>query len=162
MVCRWFSLILFLLILGCWFTVAQTAGADSNQGSVQPDVTTTGVAPDDVVETIHGFCDNDLLIDREKSASTTTPTEAAKPDSDLSRGSSDSVPPGSHQANSPECKTVITRAEFEKLAVLLDLGSGAENRSSRIKFGVRYPEMLLFASKAIQAGIDKEPGFQTR
>jgi hypothetical protein len=159
MVCRWFSLILLLLISGCWSAVAQTASPDSNQTSLQPDVTATGVAPNDVVETIHGFCDDNLLIDRGKSASATTSTEAAKPDS---TGSAGSAPSGIHRANDPDCKTVITRAEFEKLAALLDLGSGAENRSNRIKFGVRYPEMLLFASKALQAGIDKEPGFQTR
>jgi hypothetical protein len=159
---RWFLWILFLLIFGCWYAVAQTAAADSNQPTAKPDVTTTGVAPNDVVETIHGFCDNALLIDREKSASAATSPEAAKPGSTVPGGSGESTASGSNGTNSPECKTVITRAEFEKLAALLDLGSGAANRSGRLKFGVRYPEMLLFASKALQAGIDKEPGFQTR
>jgi len=160
---RWFLSTLSLLILGCWFAMAQTAGADSNQGSVRPDVTTTGVAPNDVVETIHGFCDNDLLINREKSVSATDSADAAKPDSVISHGSSESVPSGFHGANGPECKTVITRAEFEKLATLLDVDANAPiNRSNRIKLGVRYPETLLFAAKALQAGIDKEPGFQTK
>ena len=100
MVCRGFLLILscliFGLVFGCCFAVAQNAPADSNQESVQPELTTTGVAPGDVVETIHGFCDKDLLIDRANSPSTPTSTEAARPDSTIGNGSSEPAPSGQH------------------------------------------------------------------
>jgi hypothetical protein len=153
---RWLLSTMFLLVLGCWCAGAQTAVADSTRGSARADVTTTDVAPDDVVETIHGFCDNDLLVGE----ATSTP---AKPDSAVSQGSGESVSSGSHGTNDPGCKTVITRAQFEKMATFLDVdATGTINHSNRIKFAVHYPETLLFAAKAIEAGIDKEPGFEMK
>ena len=163
MLYRWFLSILSLLILGCCVAGAQTAGADSNQRSERPDITTTGVAPNDAVETIHGFCDYDLVIGQGKSASAANSMEAtAKPDSLLS-GASGSAPSAVHGTDGADCETVVTRAEFEKLVTPLEVDGIAElSHSNRIKFAVRYPETLLFAEKALQAGIDKDPDFQTK
>ncbi len=160
---RGFLSVLSLLILGSWLAAAQSAGADSTRGSEQADVTTTGVAPDDVVETIHGFCSKDLLLDPGESVSSPKVADAAKPGAVTAQGSGESARSGSDAAAGGECKTVITRAEFEKLATLLDRDpNSAINHSNALKLAVRYPEMLLFAKNAIQAGIDKEPGFEMK
>jgi hypothetical protein len=163
MLYRWFLLMLSLLILGCCFAGAQTTGADSKQAPERPDVTTTGVAPNDAVETIHGFCDNDLVIGRGESGSAASWMDAtAKPGSVIA-GADGSAPAAAHGTNGADCEIVVTRAEFEKLVTLLQAGGIADfNRSNRIKFAVRYPETLLFAEKALQAGLDKDPGFQAK
>lgn len=56
-----------------------------------------------------------------------------------------------------ECKTVVTRADFERLlaAVRPNLPPAA-----RVQLAQKYVELLTFSDKAIQAGLDKSPEFQ--
>jgi parvulin-like peptidyl-prolyl isomerase len=55
------------------------------------------------------------------------------------------------------CRTVITREQFEQLtAVLLPLAPPGAKR----QFAQDYPEILLFARKAREIGLDKDPDFQ--
>jgi parvulin-like peptidyl-prolyl isomerase len=85
--------------------------------------------PGDVVITIHGFCDPDLLLE------------------------------GTAIRKEEECKTEITRAQFEKL---IDALGPAMERSNRIRIAVQYPEMLLFAQKAHAVQLEQDPKFQER
>ena len=56
-----------------------------------------------------------------------------------------------------DCKTVVTKAEFEQLlgAVRPNLPPGA-----RIQIAQKYAELLTFAEKGEQAGVDKTPEYQ--
>lgn len=62
-------------------------------------------------------------------------------------------------ASSPDCKTTITRAQFEKLveAVQPNLPPRA-----RRQFAARYADALAMSMKAEQMGLDKTPIFQER
>lgn len=55
------------------------------------------------------------------------------------------------------CKTVITRAQFERLASALN---PEMPMTTKRQLAEAYPRLLLFAQKAREKGIDKEPQFQ--
>ncbi len=57
------------------------------------------------------------------------------------------------------CETVISRAEFEKLAESLQPGMPAPVRR---QLATVYPRMLLMAQEAQKRGLDKQPGFQEK
>jgi len=125
-------------------------GAHAQAGPVQsgvpaPDntvsgaaLTATGVGPDDVVISISGFCDPNLLVE-----GTTAPAQSTTSDST-----------GGAKA---DCKTEVTRAQFERLVDTISPGMDTPNK---IKTAVRYPESLAFAQKAREIGLDKDPKFQ--
>jgi hypothetical protein len=56
-----------------------------------------------------------------------------------------------------ECKTEITRAQFEELCDGLNPSMDSLSRST---LAHSYPELLLFAHRAHQLGLDKDPNFQ--
>ena len=56
-----------------------------------------------------------------------------------------------------ECKTVITKAEFEKLLNAIRPNLPA---SARMQIAQKYVELLTFADKGQQAGLDKSPEFK--
>jgi len=58
------------------------------------------------------------------------------------------------KASDPNCKTVITRAEFEKI-----LDAVQPNMPSRVRrqFAMRYASALAMAEKAQELGLDKGP-----
>ncbi len=56
-----------------------------------------------------------------------------------------------------DCKTVITKAEFERVLNAIRPNLPA---SARTQLAQRYVELLTFAEKAEQAGLDKSPEFQ--
>jgi hypothetical protein len=67
-------------------------------------------------------------------------------------------------ATTGECKTVVTRAQFDKL-----LGAVSGERSgppqqippeAKRQFGTRYAQMLTFATEAEKRGLDKSPEAQ--
>lgn len=55
------------------------------------------------------------------------------------------------------CKTVITRAQFERLASALNPDMPL---ATKRQLAEAYPRLLLFAQKARDLGIDKDPQFQ--
>ncbi len=56
-----------------------------------------------------------------------------------------------------DCKTVITKAEFERVLNAIRPNLPA---SARMQLAQKYVELLTFAEKAEQAGLDKSPEFQ--
>jgi len=68
-------------------------------------------------------------------------------------------PPADKAAADPNCKTVITRAEFEKL-----LDSVQPNMPPRLRrqFATRYSMALVMAEKAHEMGLDQGPKFEDR
>jgi hypothetical protein len=77
-------------------------------------------------------------------------------------------PPGAHKGVVPgkssaestpkaDCKTVITRAQFERLADALNPDMP---RPTKVQLAEAYPRLLMFAQKARQMGLDKEARFQ--
>lgn len=72
------------------------------------------------------------------------------------RGLCDQAGPNAeaHSTNSG-CQTVVTRAQFERLAEALHAG----NPSSRRQLGKAYPQFLVLAHEAEQRGLDKQPRF---
>jgi len=68
-------------------------------------------------------------------------------------------PPADAAASDPNCKTVITRAEFEKL-----LEAVQPNLPPRVRrqFATRYANALMMAQKAHEMGLDQGPKFEDR
>jgi hypothetical protein len=158
--CR--SLIFCYLLL---VAVSTLAAQDTKSGVQQPaarssdtQLTATGVAPNDPVISITGFCDTGLLVE-----GTAVPNIAS--DTAMPRDPKSLTPQGSNgnsssaDTESIKCKTEVSRAQFEKLADALGL---ADDRSSKIRTAVRYPELLLYAEKAHELGLDKNPRFQEK
>jgi hypothetical protein len=67
--------------------------------------------------------------------------------------------PSAEKANSSDCKTVITRAEFEKL---LDAVAPTMPPYARRQLATRYASMLAMAHKAHEMGLDQGPKFEER
>jgi hypothetical protein len=134
-----------------------SAGASNSDPSASP-LTRTGVAPDDVVISIDGFCNHDLLVEGTigtKSQNTTSKSGSAEAGST----SESAGTPNVADTKGEECKTEITRAQFERLADALGIGDDASNR---IRVAVRYPEILLYAQKARELEVQKDARFQEK
>jgi hypothetical protein len=142
-------LIYFFVLIGGTVWAQDTpvsTGADP-----QSQLTATGVAPNDVVISIDGVCNRELLIagstrgsaDGLKSGDVTTPGN-----SDVSSVNSDKG------GQKPECKTEVTRAEFEKM---IDLLEPTLKRSDRIRVAVRYADGLVYGEKSKEIGLDTDP-----
>lgn len=67
--------------------------------------------------------------------------------------------PPADKAADPNCKTVITRAEFEKI-----MDSVQPNMPPRVRrqFATRYSSALVMAEKAHELGLDQGPKFEDR
>jgi hypothetical protein len=132
--CRWLALVLFSV-----FVVGQSpAHAQDGQASnlIPPSVSTSSVAKDAPVITIDGLCGDDSA-GGDKPAATPRTEDAANPVA--------------------SCKTVITRERFDRIADAIN-----PMMKPRIKFGFAkvFPETMLFAQKAHELGLDKDPNFQ--
>ena len=99
-----------------------------------PKVPASQVPPTAAVITIQGLCPSPAATGKTGTAKT-----AAKP------------------ASQAGCKTVITRAQFEKLADALNPQMPLPTKK---QLAEAYPRLLLFAQKARAMGLDKEPQFQ--
>jgi hypothetical protein len=99
-----------------------------------PKVPSSQVPPTAAVITIQGLCPSPAATGKTGAAKT-----AAKP------------------ASQAGCKTVITRAQFEKLADALNPQMPLPTKK---QLAEAYPRLLLFAQKARAMGLDKEPQFQ--
>jgi len=99
-----------------------------------PKVPASQVPPTAAVITIQGLCPSPAATGKTGAAKT-----AARP------------------ASQAGCKTVITRAQFEKLADALNPQMPLPTKK---QLAEAYPRLLLFAQKARAMGLDKEPQFQ--
>ncbi len=66
---------------------------------------------------------------------------------------------GNGSATPADCKTVVTRAEFEKILNAVQPNMPAPQRK---QFATQYVTALLFAQKARELGLDKGPDFDER
>jgi hypothetical protein len=132
-------LIVFSLLISLPSALAQT------QGSQAPKETETAsqIPPETPVITIEGLCADELVVGRDMpTASTASPA---------------STPTGTPDKTA--CKTVITRAEFETLLYSMDPVGSDRAKTMLIS---RYPDMILFAKKARDLGLDKDPRVQAK
>src|ERR1700758_1682562 len=91
---------------------------------------TSNVAPNDPVITIHGLCDT-------RSSGKTAKPAPAKPTAD--------------------CKTVITRAQFELLVGALQPDMAPAMKKKLAEF---YPTMVIMSHTAQKRGYEKSPQFK--
>jgi hypothetical protein len=95
-----------------------------------PPASAMSVPPDSPVITIEGICD----------------------------GSANAAPAGSPSAGATTsaCKTIVTRAQFEKLVEALNPQMPGP---ARRQLAQSYPRLLVFAKKARELGLDQDPRF---
>ena len=142
----WLVFMLFtLLALGRMSVHAQAVPAgNSTPGDKSGLSVSSNVPPDAAVITIDGLCGSDSYSIAEPDAASKTP------------GSTDSKATGSSVALNPSCRTIITRAQFEKLASVIAPNQPPHATAELARF---YSEQLLFAREARELGIDKDPHF---
>jgi hypothetical protein len=95
-----------------------------------PPASATSVPPDSPVITIEGICDRSL----------------------------DAAPSGRPSASSTTsaCKTIVTKAQFEKLVEALNPQMAGP---ARRQLAESYPRLLVFANRARELGLDQDPRF---
>ncbi len=131
------------LTMGLTFGQGQASSPKGNKNASAP-VPPSSVAPDAPVITIDGLCD-DIPWSIAKPIGTSTATGTAK------SGRATSV------GRDAACKTVITRTAFEKLASEVVPGQPPQ---ANLKIAQYYSEQLIFAHRAHQLGLDKDPHFE--
>lgn len=148
---RWLSLLLLMCVaLGQGTPAAAGAEPGSQQAAVSPppgrqdedDVPAPKVPASQVpltaaVITVQGLCPSGSATARR--GTTGAVRAAAKP-----------------TASPAGCKTVITRAQFEKLADALNPQMPLPTKR---QLAEAYPRLLLFGQKAREMGLDKQPQF---
>ena len=123
--------------------VAPSGGATQAPTPNAPSTPADSNVPLDApVITINGVCD---VSPSGQAKSAPRPAPQAK-------GAAVSAP----SAARPDCKTQITRAEFEKL--LKTVASGAPP-SARRQVAARYVQFLTAANEGVKLGVDKDPDF---
>lgn len=148
MQCRFLVMILFFLLnflLVHPAIVAQqpqsgTPSAASN--IVTPTSPESSVAPDAAVITIHGLCGYVYLPGSGPDTSSSQATAGA---------SDAAAPPTTPNAS---CETVVTRQQFEDLVHAISPKGDPQMARA---FAREYPETLMFARRAIETGLDKDP-----
>jgi len=142
----WLAFMLFtLLALGRTSVHAQAVPAgNSTPGDKSGLSVSSNVPPDAAVITIDGLCGSD-------SYSIAEPDTASK-----TSGSADAKATGSNVALNSNCRTIITRAQFEKLVSVVAPNQPPHATAELARF---YSEQLLFAREARELGIDKDPHF---
>ena len=138
------SLILILMHLGAVAQIQQNAPATA--GSTTPPASQPEVPLDAAVITIHGLCGNVFFPGSKQDAS----------GSQSGAGAPDASAP--LMTPNPNCETVITRQEFESL--MKGINPRIDPKLAR-SFAAQYPETLMFARKAVETGLDKDPAYQT-
>jgi hypothetical protein len=151
MCCWWLIFTLFIsLAFGYPSAGAQTVPAATPKPSAEPgpSAITSNLAPDAPVITVDGLCGPDLSAMTKPGAPS---AGLAHSKAAISPDTKNSVPAGN-----AACRTIITRAQFEKLA-----GVVAPNRppQAAVQFAHFYSTQLLYAHKAHELGLDKDPNF---
>lgn len=113
-----------------------------------PPVSAASVLPDSPVISIEGLCAHQSGV-----ATSSGPVNGkGSSTADLAKKGSAGPSAGSSSA----CKTIVTKAQFEKLVDALNPQmSGAVRR----QLAESYPRLLLFANKARELGLDQDPRF---
>jgi hypothetical protein len=142
----WLVFMLFtLLAFGRTYVHAQAVPAgNATPGEKSGLSSSSNVPPDAAVITIDGLCGSDSYSIAEPDVASKTP------------GSTDSKATGSSVALNPSCRTIITRAQFEKLASVIAPNQPPHATAELARF---YSDQLLFAREARELGIDKDPHF---
>ena len=109
---------------------AQAPSVRHDDDTEPPPASAAQVSPDAPVITVNGLCD--------KKENSPESSKDAKPTA------------------TSECKTVVTRAQFEKLIEALNPQMSGPVRK---QLAEAYPRLLVFANKARELGLDKEPEF---
>ncbi len=146
---QWLSLLLLsALALGQGTPASPAKPSEAGPGAAQqqprkdadeapaPKVPASQVPLTAAVITVQGLCPSPAAATRKAAAGAKT---TAKP------------------ASQTGCKTVITRAQFERLADALNPEMPLPTKR---QLAEAYPRLLLFAQKAREMGLDKEPQFQ--
>jgi parvulin-like peptidyl-prolyl isomerase len=160
---RWLFLILFFslqlgLALGQAGLVQGGGAAAVNQPAP---LVPSSVAPDAPVITIEGLCDNGFLTGL--MVDSTKPEGAANRTGAMAKPGQQGPSSSAFAQSEKDCKTVITRAQWEKFSDAVQPPGGpqavvpAPANSRLVK---RYSELLLYARKAREIGLDKEPAVQ--
>lgn len=148
MQCRFPVVILFFLLI---FVLVHPAIAAQQLQSNPPSnatssaaqaVTESPVAPDAAVITIHGLCG---YVHLPGSAPDAAGSQATGGPSDASSAST---------TPNASCETVVTREQFENL--IHAISPKGDPQMARA-FARDYPETLMFARRAIETGLDKDP-----
>jgi parvulin-like peptidyl-prolyl isomerase len=134
----------FFLISAFVHTVAQQLPPNSPTPS-SPATSESKLAPDAAVITIHGLCGT---VSLPGASSDTTGTQTAK-------AASDAAAPLT--TPNPSCETVVTRQQFE--ALIKEANPNADPQLAR-SFANEYVETLMFARRAVETGLDKDPAYQ--
>jgi parvulin-like peptidyl-prolyl isomerase len=144
-----FSVLILLSLISYVHSVAVAQQTQPNApavtGSTAAETSESRVAPDAAVITIHGLCGN---VSLPGSGPETFGSQSAKGASDASAAPT---------TPNPNCETAITRQQFENLVRGISPRSDPRLGAS---FARDYPETLVFARKAVEAGLDKDPAFQ--
>lgn len=136
-----FSLVFILMPPGAFTQLQQNAPATAGSA---PSVSESDVAPDAAVITIHGLCGNVFL-------------PGSNQDASGSRGSAGASAASPLTTPNTNCETVITRKQFESLS--RGINSRIDPKLAR-SFAMEYPETLIFARKAVETGLEKDPAYQ--
>jgi len=139
--------IVWLAFSAVLFVAVGASGQDGQANSPPPQSMPTATSAESdfslhtPVITIDGLCDKGLH-DAAVRSLITGPAE-----------------PAATKGTDSECKTVITRQEYEQL---LERLGGRTDASHSSRFASQYAEMLLFAVKGREAGVDKESEFEEK
>jgi hypothetical protein len=150
---QWLVVIVFTsLALGWSSAHAQImpAGNPKPADKPEPSAAASRVAPDAPVITIEGLCGSDSFSIAEPDAASRT---SASPDSKAARPRRTTSSPVARNA---ACRTIITRAQFEKLASVIAPNQPPQATAQFARF---YSDQLLFAREARQLRLDKGPHF---
>jgi len=149
-----FRVLLLVSLFSSIYGVGQAGGV---QGGVSPRARSTtaaaapAVAPDAPVITISGLCDDKWL------AGLTIEPAPSQGSEDKETTTTQKAGPGQ---DSKDCKMVITRAEWEKFSDAVQPAGGPQPvvpAPANTKLVKRYSELMLYARKAREEGMDKDP-----
>src|SRR5277367_3772843 len=126
------------------------SGSSDSQAASAP-LPASKLGPDSAVITIVGLCDHappDTKTTAQSNPGQASPQTTQKPSADA---------PGSAPVTGADCKTIVTRAQFEAVVDAINPNARIEKRR---RFAKDYAQVLLFDHKARQLGLDKDPDFQ--
>jgi len=152
---RWcLSFLLFTSVV--WTCVCADAQSNAitnptSKDKVTPPISPSMVPPDAPVIRIEGLCSGAPSSSKPGTSSKTT----GSPDSNT-HASQASNPTKSAPTN-PGCETVVTRAQYEKLAGVV---AAKQEPPATAQLAHFYATQMVYAEKARELGLDKQPRFE--
>ena len=114
-----------------------------------PPASAAAVLPDSPVITIEGICDH-------RSGEATSGGRARGQESSAADPAKKESGSSSAGSTNSACKTIVTKAQFEKLVEALNPQMPA---TVKRQLAESYPRLLLFTNKARELGLDQDPRF---